>query len=93
MTTDSPGGDIAFLVQHSPNHHRGLTALVRLALRNKTPKPVGVKIPVECYLLRALELAPDDAEVQKIYGTYLAIDFGRLQMSPWRDERCSGIRK
>ena len=66
------GGDLSFLVSHSPNHHRGLSALVRLALKDKTPKPVGVRIPVECYLLRALEFAPDDAEVYKIYGTYLA---------------------
>ena len=66
------GSDIDFLVSHSPNHHRGLTALVRLALKDKTPKPVGVRIPVECYLLRALEFAPDDAEVHKIYATYLA---------------------
>ena len=56
----------------SPNHHRGLAALVRLSLRDKTPQPSGVKIPVECYLLRALEFRPSDAEVQKIYATYLA---------------------
>jgi tetratricopeptide (TPR) repeat protein len=72
MTTNSAGGDIDFLVRHSPNHHRGLAALVRLALKDKTPRPVGVKIPVECYLLRALEFAPTDAEVHKIYGTYLS---------------------
>ena len=67
-----PGGDIDFLVRYSPNHHRGLAALVRLSLRDKTPKPRGVNIPVECYLLRALEFKPSDAEVHKIYGTYLA---------------------
>jgi tetratricopeptide (TPR) repeat protein len=67
-----PGGDIDFLVRYSPNHHRGLAALVRLSLRDKTPKPVGVNIPVECYLLRALEFTPSDAEIHKIYGTYLA---------------------
>ena len=70
--TGHVGADLDFLVSHSPNHHRGLTALVRLAVRDKTPKPVGVRIPVECYLLRALEFAPTDAEVHKIYGTYLA---------------------
>jgi tetratricopeptide (TPR) repeat protein len=67
-----PGGDIDFLVRFSPNHHRGLAALVRLSLRDKTPKPSGVHIPVECYLLRAVEFTPSDAEVHKIYGTYLA---------------------
>jgi len=67
-----PGGDIDFLVRYSPNHHRGLAALVRLSLKDKTPKPTGVVIPVECYLLRALEFTPSDPEVHKIYGTYLA---------------------
>ncbi|MDP9130731.1 MAG: ABC transporter permease, partial [Candidatus Binatota bacterium] len=71
-TSSFAGGDIDFLVRYSPNHHRGLAALVRLSLKDKTPKPDGVKIPVECYLLRALEFRPSDAEVHKIYGTYLA---------------------
>lgn len=70
--TGPPGGDINFLVRYSPNHHRGLAALVRLSLRDKTPRPNGVRIPVECFLLRALEFKPDDVEVLKIYGTYLA---------------------
>ena len=70
--TGSVGGDIDFLVRYSPNHHRGLAALVRLALKDKTPQPRLVKIPVECYLLRALEFAPSDVEVMKIYATYLS---------------------
>jgi len=70
--TGSIGADIDFLVRYSPNHHRGLAALVRLALKDKTPKPSGVQMPVECYLLRALEFKPSDPEVHKIYATYLA---------------------
>ena len=70
--TGSIGADLDFLVRYSPNHHRGLAAMVRLSLKDKTSKPSGVKIPVECYLLRALEFKPDDVEVQKIYATYLA---------------------
>ncbi len=70
--TGSIGADIDFLVRYAPNHHRGLAALVRLALKDKTPKPSGVQIPVECYLLRALEFKPSDPEVHKIYATYLA---------------------
>src|SRR5215203_6174206 len=72
ITSSSAGADIDFVVRASPNHHRALAALVRLSLRDKTPRPSGVKIPVECYLLRALDFAPTDPEVQKIYGTYLA---------------------
>lgn len=56
--TGSIGADIDFLVRYSPNHHRGLAALVRLAIKDKTPQPAGVQIPVECYLLRGLEFAP-----------------------------------
>ena len=59
-------------MRYVPNHHRGLAALVRLALRDKTPQPRGVHISVECYLLRALEFKPSDVEVQKLYATYLA---------------------
>jgi len=66
------GADIDFLVRYSPNHHRGLAALVRLAIKDKTPQPAGVKIPVECYLLRGLEFAQSDPEVMKIYATYLS---------------------
>jgi tetratricopeptide (TPR) repeat protein len=66
------GGDIDFLVRHVPNHHRGLAALVRLSVKEKSPQPKGVKIPVECYLLRALEFRPSDPEIMKIYATYLA---------------------
>ena len=70
--TGSVGDDIDFLVRYVPNHHRGLGALVRLALRDKTPQPRGLQISVECYLLRALEFKPSDVEVQKLYATYLA---------------------
>lgn len=70
--TGSLGGDLDFLVRYSPNHHRGLTSMVRLALRDKTPQPPGIKATVECYLLRGLEFKPDDVEVMKIYATYLS---------------------
>lgn len=70
--TGSIGADIDFLVRYSPNHHRGLASLVRLSLKDKTPQPAGVKVTVECYLLRALEFKSSDAEVLKIYATYLA---------------------
>lgn len=70
--TGSVGDDLNFVVRYSPNHHRALMALVRLSLKDKTPRPHGVSIPVECYLLRGLEFAPSDAEVLKIYATYLS---------------------
>ena len=72
MTTSAVGGDIDFLVALFAQSHRGLAALVRLAIRDKTPQPRGVFISVECYLQRALEFTPADAEVMKIYGAYLS---------------------
>jgi tetratricopeptide (TPR) repeat protein len=71
-TGTTPGYDIEFLVRYVPNHPRGLAALVRLSLRDRTPRPVGVSLNVECYLLRALEFRAEDAQVEKIYGGYLA---------------------
>ena len=58
--TGSVGGDLDFVVRYSPNHHRALAALVRLALKDKSPQPYGVMLPVECYLLRALEFTPSN---------------------------------
>ena len=72
VTSVIAGPDIDFVVRTTPNHHRALVALVRLSLRDKTPRPSGVRIPVECYLLRALEFRPADVEVHKIYAAYLA---------------------
>jgi tetratricopeptide (TPR) repeat protein len=71
-TGTTPGYDIEFLVRYVPNHPRGLASLVRLSLRDRTPRPVGVSLHVECYLLRALEFRAEDPEVEKIYGSYLS---------------------
>jgi tetratricopeptide (TPR) repeat protein len=71
-TGTTPGYDIEFLVRYVPNHPRGLAALVRLSLRERTPRPPGVSLNVECYLVRALEFRAEDPEVEKIYGGYLA---------------------
>lgn len=71
-TAATPGGDIEFLVRYIPNHPRGLSALVRLSLRDRTPRPSGVQVNVECYLVRALEFRAGDVLVEQIYGTYLA---------------------
>ena len=70
--TGSLGGDIDFLLRYVPNHPRALNSLVRLSLRDKSPQPSGVSLPVECYFVRGLEFRPDDAVLSTLYGTYLA---------------------
>lgn len=70
-TTSSPGGDIDYTLRASPNHHRALLALMRLAKREKQDKPKGSRYTVACWLERAVRFAPDDAKVQMLYGTFL----------------------
>jgi tetratricopeptide (TPR) repeat protein len=69
--SDSVGGDIAYTLEHFPNHHRALAAMSRLALREKNSKPRGAKYSVECYFDRALRFKPGDAKVHSLFGGYL----------------------
>lgn len=65
------GGDISYTLDHFPNHHRALSALSRLALREKSSRPKSVKHSIECYFDRAMRFRPDDARVRAIFGGYL----------------------
>lgn len=58
-------------LQSFPNHAPALTALTRLALKEKRAKLPGMKYPVECYFDRAQRLAPDDPAVYTAYASYL----------------------
>lgn len=69
--TDYLGGDLSYTLRASPNHHRALTTLARIALRDKTPKIPHMKWPVECYFLRAERYTPDDPFVYSIYASWL----------------------
>lgn len=70
--TATIGGDLDYTLRASPNHHRALNSMVRLALRNGQPKPLGPSsYTVDCYFDRALRFANDDGIVRVIYGVYL----------------------
>jgi len=69
--TGSVGGDLDYTLRASPNHHRALMAMVNLAIRTKSEKPLGPKYSVDCYFDRAIRFASDDASVRIIYGIYL----------------------
>jgi Tfp pilus assembly protein PilF len=63
-------GDLDYTLRAFPNHPRALQAVARYGL---TGGHFMDRIPsVDCYFQRALTLAPDDATVQAIYGSYLA---------------------
>jgi tetratricopeptide (TPR) repeat protein len=65
------GGDISYLMRTSPNHHRGLLSIVRLAQRERSPHPSDLQYSVECYFERAMRFARDDTIVRVIYAQYL----------------------
>src|SRR5678816_429071 len=69
--TGTVGGDLDYTLRASPNHHRALMAMVNLAIRTKSEKPLGPKYSVDCYFDRAIRFASDDASVRIIYGIYL----------------------
>lgn len=74
------GGDLDYTLRASPNHHRALATLARIALRDKTVMIKLTKWPVECYFLRAQRFAPTDPVVHAIYGTYL-LNLGQVDRS------------
>jgi len=65
------GADISYTLEHFPNHHRALSAISRLALRDKNRKPHGARYTVECFFDRAVRYRPEDARVRSLYGSYL----------------------
>jgi Tfp pilus assembly protein PilF len=65
------GGDLSYTLEHFPNHHRALSALAKLVLRDKNVQPTGAKFNIECYFQRALGYRPKDAKVHSIYAGFL----------------------
>lgn len=70
-TSGTPGGDIDYTLRASPNHHRALLSMMKLARKEKTEKPRGSRYTIACWLDRAERFAPDDAMVKTLYGTFL----------------------
>lgn len=70
-TTTRAAGDISYLMRTSPNHHRGLVSLVRLAERENSPQPRGLEYSVDCYFERAIRFRRDDVIVRMLFARYL----------------------
>jgi len=71
QSSSNAAGDISYLMRTSPNHHRGLMAILRIADRSKSPHPSGLQYSVECYFDRAIRFQPDDTVVRALYAQYL----------------------
>jgi TPR repeat len=69
--TGTVGGDLDYTLRAFPNHHRALTSVMRIALRDKVVQIPGSKYPVECYFVRAIRFKPNDGAVHAIFGNYL----------------------
>ena len=65
--------DITYTLDHFANHHRALTSLARLALREKSSRPNGAKYSIDCYFDRAIRFRPNDSKVRAIFGGYLLV--------------------
>ena len=71
MASTQIGGDIAYTLATSPNHHRALMATIRLGERLNSHQPPGMRYTVECYLERGLRFRPDDTVVRQLYAQWL----------------------
>ena len=69
----SIGAEIDYTLRALPNHPRALMAMVRLGQRDKSNQPRGAHYTVECYIERALQFRPDDANVRQIRGIYMSM--------------------
>jgi tetratricopeptide (TPR) repeat protein len=73
QTTAQAGGDLRFMVNYVPNHHRALAALMRLAQRERTDTPAETgPLTVRCWMHRATVFSPSDGKSFLLYGIYLA---------------------
>jgi tetratricopeptide (TPR) repeat protein len=70
-SSSSVAADITYLMRTSPNHHRGLMAIVRLSEKTKSPQPPQLQYSVECYFDRAVRFKRDDTVVRVLYAQYL----------------------
>lgn len=71
QTSAHPGQDIDYTLRAFPNHHRALLSTMRLAEREKSPKPRGMNYTVDCYFDRAIRWQPNDLTVRMIFATHL----------------------
>lgn len=72
QSTTRVGGDIDFMLRNYPNHHRALVAMMRLGEKEKSPKPDGASLTVDCYFERAVRFRPKDSVSRVLYANYLA---------------------
>lgn len=66
------GGDLAYTLRASPNHHRALASLMNWSDRLKLYILPNMPLPVECYFERGIRYKADDHVVRMLYAQFLA---------------------
>lgn len=69
--TGSIAGDLSYTLRTSPNHHRALLAMMRLAEREKLPQANGAQYSVDCYFDRALRFQSNDTFARLLFAQWL----------------------
>ncbi|KPF52355.1 hypothetical protein D621_11655 [beta proteobacterium AAP51] len=70
-STGDLAADMNYMLKSSPNHHRALVSLSRLADKTAAPQMRNFEWPFDCYFERAVRFRPDDQVVRMIYAQYL----------------------
>ncbi len=74
------GADLAYTLRSFPNHFPALSAMSKLAIREKRVKPLGSSHSVLCFFERAVRFKPDDAIVRSIFGGHL-LKIGKFDLA------------
>lgn len=70
--TGDVGGGFQYTLKSFPNHPTALYAMERLGFKLSSERPQNTDYPLECWFVRAFQIAPDDPIVRALYGIYLA---------------------
>ena len=65
------GGDLAYTLRASPNHHRALISVTRWSEKLKVLQLPDMPLPVECYFERGIRYKADDHMVRLLYAQFL----------------------
>ncbi len=68
-STTNIGADIFFTLRYFPNHHRALYSMMRYQLKKRGRADNSIP-KIECFLERATDFTPKDANVHFIYGIF-----------------------
>lgn len=69
--TGTIGGDLEYVLERFPNHHRALMSVFRLAARYPRGHIAGMQYPVDCYFDRGIAFSRDDTVVRTLYALHL----------------------